>query len=110
MRLACLGAHGLRRKRGPALSRESELRVKAIAEPFRVDEALCCGAKYVAVIQITAFQQRLSLSLRNIIISAHNDFRKAIKPFFSFHGRLGFFSAMSQSSNALAFISRSISA
>ena len=33
-----------------------------------------------------------------------------MSPFFSLHGRLGPGSAMSQSANALAFISRSISA
>ncbi len=38
--LRALVAHGPGRERGPALARESELRVEAIAEPFRVDDRL----------------------------------------------------------------------
>ena len=50
-----LGAHGRRGQRGPVVAGESELRIESIAKPLRIVDALCCGAKYVAVIQITAF-------------------------------------------------------
>ena len=47
---------------------------------------------------------------RNIIFCVHRDFRKAIRPLFSFHGRLGPGLVVSQRATALAFISRLISA
>ena len=51
-----------------------------------------------------------SQMLRNIISRIHSAPRKAMIPLFCFHGRLGPDSAASQSANALAFISISISA
>ena len=50
---------------------------------------ICCGANYVAVIQILVAEQGQSLHLRNIILYVHNDFRKTVSSFFSFHGRFG---------------------
>ena len=62
----------------------------------------CCGTGYVAYssenVAVPVMLRRSGLLLptrgwspyrRNIIFCVHRDFRKAIRPLFSFHGRLG---------------------
>ena len=68
----------------------------------------CCAAGYVATITDLVAKRGRFHSRRNIIFGTNNDFRKAINPFLSFHGRFGRGSAASQRAIALAFISRSI--
>ena len=82
-----------------------------VAEMLRATFPLrCCGDGYVAVIQFPFDSQRNVLNLRNIFLSTYSDFKKAIKPLSSFHGRPGSGVAASHSAIALAFVSRSISA
>ena len=49
------GGHGPAGDGGPGISIQSELGVQAIANPLRIVECLCCGDRYVAVIQSSAF-------------------------------------------------------
>ena len=69
----------------------------------------CCADDYVAESMVAMAQSRRPSDHRNIIFSSHNDFRKAISPLSFFHGRLESDPEASQSANAFAFISRSIS-
>ena len=78
--------------------------------PYPDHPLRCCGGEYVAVIQFPFVSQRKALNLRNIFLSTYNDFKKAIKPLSSFHGRSGSGVTASHSAIALAFVSRSISA
>ena len=71
---------------------------------------ICCGQDYVAASRNQPARHDDPPFLRNIIFRDHSESRKAISPFFSFHGRSGPASAASHSAIALAFISRSISA
>ena len=65
---------------------------------------------YVAAMTNPSFCNRRSSNRCNIISRTYKELRKAISPLFSFHGRIGPGSTMSQIAIALAFISRSISA
>ena len=47
------GGHGSPDDGAPSLAVETEAAVKAIAQPLRIVERLCCDRKYVAVVWIT---------------------------------------------------------
>ena len=49
------GGHGAGGDGGPGISIKADAGVESVADSQGILEALCCGAKYVAVIQITAF-------------------------------------------------------
>ena len=49
------GGHGPAGDGGPGIPVESEPCVQAIADPQSIVECLCCGDRYVAVIQSSAF-------------------------------------------------------
>ena len=70
----------------------------------------CYLGSYVAAMTNPSFCNRRSSNRCNIISRTYKELRKAISPLFSFHGRIGPGSTMSQIAIALAFISRSISA
>ena len=71
---------------------------------------ICCAPDYVAEVPIVRDARAFSGNLRNIIFRGQMEFRNAITPLSSFHGRPGPASAASHNAIALAFISRSISA
>ena len=48
------GGHGAAGDDGPGIVVESEAGVQAIADSQGVIECLCCGGRYVAVIQVSA--------------------------------------------------------
>ena len=98
------------RRRGSRAPRpRHEVRSYEVSRSHQLWHCKCCGPENVAERSLRRVWTAPSAILRNIVL-LHRAFRKAISPVFSFHGRVGPSSAASQSANAFAFISRSISA
>ena len=95
----------------PERRRDHHLHGRQLHHPRRsILGGICYLGSYVAAMTNPSFCNRRSSNRCNIISRTYKELRKAISPLFSFHGRIGPGSTMSQIAIALAFISRSISA